>query len=548
MGAHRWMSKRSQKAKKKSPRSMNSLRFLTALVLIFLLLSAITVSATVYAPWKRVAVDATTSGDKECAKIGDANNDGNNKIISGNGSYIRMHEWSGSVWSLTVIDNLGSVTVYDLVIGDVDDTSRNKIAAALSNNTILLYNWTGSAWESSVVSTQVDNELGAGAENDVLDLHFGNADNQGGNKIVAGTESAEVVMFEWNGTAWNRTEIYYFNDPHKPVYNVDVADCDNNGTIEVTSISNRKEIKTHEYSGGSWTLSNVGSTTNNLLNLYVGDADNNGGNNIVVCDDNNDIDMYNWTGSTWQSSIIYHGGASTDIFDIKIGDVYNDGTNRIVAVDQNDTVIIYTWNTGTSSWGSFTVDDVAGGDVKEVTSGDADNDGLIEIVIGTAGGQDIYLYKAATIISCDSAGNEKNRFAPGENVSVKGYGLDPNTNYTIWIQPDQVNESDTINSSEDPSTGSPKNETVKTGAQGNFSVALIWSISPGATVTNTPYDIVVDNLESGTVGTYNAAHDGLDSASVAGIVAPVPEVSTIILFSVGLLTLAGYYRQRRRRN
>ena len=85
-----------------------------------------------------------------------------------------------------------------------------------------------------------------------------------------------------------------------------------------------------------------------------------------------------------------------------------------------------------------------------------------------------------------------------------------------------------------------------TDGSGNFGPTLIWSIPSGAAVTNTAYDIVVDNLESGTVGTYNATDDGLDSATVAGISAPVPELSTIILFSVGLLTLAGYVWLRRR--
>ena len=117
--------------------------------------------------------------------------------------------------------------------------------------------------------------------------------------------------------------------------------------------------------------------------------------------------------------------------------------------------------------------------------------------------------RVPTITSCNSSGYEINQFAPGENVSVKGTGLNASTNYTIWIQLDPVIENDAINSSEDPSTTSPKNETVTTDEGGNFSAELIWSIPPGAEVTNTAYDIVVDNLENGTVDTYNAAHDGL---------------------------------------
>ena len=182
----------------------------------------------------------------------------------------------------------------------------------------------------------------------------------------------------------------------------------------------------------------------------------------------------------------------------------------------------------------------------EVTSGDADNDGLVEIVIGTngTGGGDIFMYEAPTIISCNAAGNEINRFAPGEEVYAKGDALDANTDFKIWIQYSQVNEGDLIISAEDPST--TKGDNVTTDAQGDFSATLIWNISKGAAVTYTEYDIVADNQNRGTVGTYNFATDGLDSATVAGITAPVPELSTIILFSVGLLTLAGYVWFRRR--
>lgn len=536
--------KRSRAVKKTLPCSMNRVVVLGTVAVILLLLSALAVSATVYAPWTRVGVDTATPGDKECAKIGDADNDGYNEIISANGSYIRMHEWDGSAWSMTVIDDLGTVTVYDLIIGDLDNTGRKKIAAGLSNNTILLYNWTGTAWDCSVVSTAVDDD---DTSAQVMDLHFGNADNQGGNKIVAGTDDSDVAMFAWSGSSWTRTVIVDFGGGNKEVHNVDVADCDNDDQIEVTTVSENKYVKTYNYSGGSWHKeSDVDTVEGVAFNLYVGDADNNGGNDIVVCTDRYNIVMWTWSGSWQETTVFGDSGEGSDIFDIKIGDVYNDGTNRIVAVDENDDVILYTWNG--NSWNSFTVDDAAGGDVKEVTSGDVDNDGFIEILIGTAGGQDIYIYEAAaTIISCDSAGTEKNQFAPGETVYVKGQNLAPSTTYTIWIQDDQVNESDTLNSGEDPS-GSQ--ETVTTDVNGDFNLTTpkaIWTISSGAPVTNHHYDIVADNQASGTVGTYDAGYDGLDSASVAGFVAPVPEVATALLFSSGLLALFGYVRVRRRR-
>ena len=524
--------------------SIKSLVLLIALALIFVLLTS-TVSATVNAPWKREAVETGTSGDRDCGKIGDADNDGDNEIISGSVGYIDMHEWNGATWSRTIIDDtLGTVVVKDVVIADVDNTGRNKIAAALSNNTIFLYNWTGSMWECSVVSTAVDDDEGAGAANAILDLSVGNADNLGGNKIVAGTDSSEAVMFKWTGSSWSRTEICDRGSqpPPSPLPNVDVSDCDNDGAIEVV-VCREKDAYAYYYNSGTWDVESTASIKEVALNGCVGDADNTGCNKIVVSTNSNDIYMYNWTGSWTETTVT--SGSVTDIFDIKIGDVYNDGTNRIVAGDENDDVIIYTWNTGTSSWDSFTVDDAAGGEVLEVTSGDADNDGLNEIVVGTGGtGDDIFMYEAPTIISCNAAGNEKNQFAPKETVYVKGDALDASTDYKIWIQLDPVSEGESIVEAEDPST--TKGDDVTTDAQGDFPATPIWSIPEGAAVTNTEYDIVVDNQVSG-VGTYNAADDGLDSASVAGIVAPVPEASSLVLLPSGLVLISVYFVYGRRK-
>jgi hypothetical protein len=148
------------------------------------------------------------------------------------------------------------------------------------------------------------------------------------------------------------------------------------------------------------------------------------------------------------------------------------------------------------------------------------------------------------ITSCNSGGTETNTFAPGESVYVKGSGLESSTQYKIWLQDNPVNEGDSLATEEDDS-GSQ--ETVTTDGSGNFGPTTIWAISGGASITHHEYDIVIDNQESGIVGTYNAASDGIDSATAVGITAPVPELSTIFLFSMGVLLLTGYVRQIRRK-
>ena len=145
--------------------------------------------------------------------------------------------------------------------------------------------------------------------------------------------------------------------------------------------------------------------------------------------------------------------------------------------------------------------------------------------------------------SCNVNGAERNAFATGEKVYAKAEGLAASTSYKIWIQNYTVNVGEILHTGNDESG---TQEIVKTAANGSFGYGVgnnsdpvtIWEIPLDAVVTHNKHDIVVDNRISGTVGTYNAADDGLDSLSVAGIVAPVPDVSALILFTSGLAMLA----------
>ena len=151
------------------------------------------------------------------------------------------------------------------------------------------------------------------------------------------------------------------------------------------------------------------------------------------------------------------------------------------------------------------------------------------------------------VTSCDIDGNKVDQFAPGESIYVKATGLSTNKDYKIWIQDDPVNEDDTLISGENPSSAvTPKD--VTTDGDGNFGPTLIWSIPLDAPVTHYGYDIVVDRQKTGiNTGKYGHTYDGLDSASVAGIVAPVPDVSSLILFASGLVLVLVYFVYGRRR-
>ena len=149
-----------------------------------------------------------------------------------------------------------------------------------------------------------------------------------------------------------------------------------------------------------------------------------------------------------------------------------------------------------------------------------------------------------SLISCDISGIEKNQFAPDESVYVKGSGFLADTDYSIWIQDDAVNEGDELNTAEDPSL---LQELVTTNETGAFDPIDIWKIPEDADVTYDNWDIVADKQDYGEdTGYYNSASDGIDSFGEVGFVAPVPEVASSVMFLMGIVAILGYARNRKR--
>ena len=74
---------------------------------------------------------------------------------------------------------------------------------------------------------------------------------------------------------------------------------------------------------------------------------------------------------------------------------------------------------------------------------------------------------------------------------------------------------------------------MPTDDNGDFGPELIRINIPAGSQNN--YGIVVDDQD----GVYNDVDDGIDSATAYGITAPMPELPSGVLVSIGLLGLAG---------
>ncbi len=148
---------------------------------------------------------------------------------------------------------------------------------------------------------------------------------------------------------------------------------------------------------------------------------------------------------------------------------------------------------------------------------------------GVTNNATVLIYFVTPLTSCDASGNEKDYFKPGEGVYIKGCGLEPNTQYRIWIQKDPVEFGDFLNPDEDPSG---HQEIITTNETGCFPPTLIWNIDPNATATFEKWDIVADKIGENE-GIFDSA-DGIDDAFVAGFVAPISELSTLALVIAAL--------------
>ena len=146
------------------------------------------------------------------------------------------------------------------------------------------------------------------------------------------------------------------------------------------------------------------------------------------------------------------------------------------------------------------------------------------------------------VSTCDASGNVKTSFLEHEDMYVMGSGLDKG-NYSVYIQPEPVEMGETLVAGDDPSGA--QNWTNITVDNAPFGPTEIWhNITRPGGITFEEWDVVLDKDAGGTY----SADDGITSACKEGGVAPVPEMLTIALFGMGLLTLTGYvYLGRRRR-
>jgi len=260
-------------------------------------------------------------------------------------------------------------------------------------------------------------------ENEIIVVgrtHAGTGYNRGFIRIygVSFTTPASAALTLEDNITW-------LTDNHTFVYSLDIADLDDDGSIELVTggvaydgTRNRAELNVWSYSGGFTNEDNLTWYYDNtaIYGVLVDDVDCDGDNEILVAgtcnnSENGVFRIYSFAGGsltleTAADDVYLSAGKLCELYGIATGDFYGDGGTKEIAVvgeakDTNDVINaffkIYRWDNATLSddWTKNWYD----GNLSELFSvamGHADNDENVELVVGGNyfdGTRDIAMFK-----------------------------------------------------------------------------------------------------------------------------------------------------------
>lgn len=216
-------------------------------------------------------------------------------------------------------------------------------------------------------------------DSDIGGIIVADVNNDGREDVVIGTSSrATPVQYLTNMSGgWQTSTLYGANTT---VYDLQFGDLDNDGQNETLIVSSDYFYMKNE-SGGfvNYTIYTAGYAGNIGA---IGDADNDGLNEVVACEQWNDVEVKLWENISggWENTYnLTDLGALVDCYDMKIGDADNDGLNEIVIGDSDGNLTVVQNESG--GFVKYDITRIAGEWINALDIGDADNDNDNEIAV-----------------------------------------------------------------------------------------------------------------------------------------------------------------------
>tara|TARA_B100001123_G_C15287180_1_gene1016042 strand:- start:224 stop:2245 length:2022 start_codon:yes stop_codon:yes gene_type:complete len=296
--------------------------------------------------------------------------------------------------------------VRSVAVGDFDNDGDLDIVSGSYDADYEVFVWQNDG--SPFSDTWIQNDVGATTNNaDVNSVRVGDLDNDGDLDIVSSTGNAGGEVIVWPNTQLHRNAPFDSNgngvgESIDAVYEVAIGDLDNDGNLDIVSggdTDENYEVIIWENDGspfsGTWTPNDVGTSTDSLYSITLGDLDNDGyldiisgstGGEVVVWQNDGTPFSGYWT--TYQEV----GESDASVNSVRVGDLDNDGYLDIVSGSSGgeDNEVIVWENDGSPFDSTWTQNDVGAStsSVYGVAVGDLDNDGDLDIVSGSTGAED----------------------------------------------------------------------------------------------------------------------------------------------------------------
>ncbi len=318
--------------------------------------------------------------------VGDANNDGQNDIVTANyvGDNVSILCWNTTSggWDAPIIKTVGDGP-YSVFIADANNDGQNDIVTAnlLSNDvSILCWNITTNDWNDQLTRSVAGNPYS---------VFVADANNDGENDIVTANEfNDEVTILIWNVsiTDWEKWNI--LPTGWEP-YSVFVGDANNDGDNDIITANyaghNVTIICWNSTKGyWDWTTPITKSVGNNPRSVFVGDVNNDGEEDIITANEADDtVSILLWNVSLgvsgdWEAEFTETVGDAP--FSVYVEDANNDGENDIITTNHLDgEVSILLWDVISGDWDAE-INKSVGTNPHGVFVGDANNDGQNDIV------------------------------------------------------------------------------------------------------------------------------------------------------------------------
>ncbi len=251
--------------------------------------------------WDITEVDRAENIYVHEVEISDTDGDGINEFFSNptapnirkgmpQPGFIVMHKWNGSGYQRVLVDDLNYTHAKEIVTGDLDNDGKNELIAAL---------W-GIAKET----------------------------NESGQKIQEGKVKVEleiplkIKMYDFDNCIQGKI-IAEINDIK--ARSLKIGDADNDGLNELIIGTDTEGLQIVRMADGSWERRIIDANlTGNIHEVMIIDVDSDGQNEIVANSDKQGIvNVYEWDGQ-WKARTVISGIEDYWIWAMDFGDVDNE--------------------------------------------------------------------------------------------------------------------------------------------------------------------------------------------------------------------------------